>query len=232
MKFPVLVLLSVFLLSASCKKKNKKCSRSYILEHPVSVYPIKENYQVGDTLWIEMNFSDIFNSIVTNNIDGETFQEEIQLRNWDFHRNFLRVLKLVDSTKNVNEQPTGTWNSSFTPIYVIGNFIQELPDGPEYKLSYYDGYYKLKQGLILKNKGRYLFYPKYMLNFSVQSSQNNQDITTSCEKEIITDIRFPINKQVNGTYFTNYHLFLQFMNPSLEPDTDRIKYDCFSFIVN
>ena len=61
MKTVIIAILSLLLLSASCTK-NKKCLRGYDLEHSVSVYPIKESYNVGDTIWFEMNFSDTFNA--------------------------------------------------------------------------------------------------------------------------------------------------------------------------
>ncbi|MFM6994544.1 MAG: hypothetical protein ACKOWO_05475, partial [Sediminibacterium sp.] len=157
----------------------------------------------------------------------------IQLKDFDFHRNFLRVLKLEDTTLNIAGQPTDQWHNSFDPIYITGNFIQELPDGPEYKLIYQNGFYKLKQGLILKKLGVFLFYPKFKhyYNMACLGSLNEQDLTPNCETEIITDICFPVNKQPDGTHLTNYHLFEQFMNPSLENDLDRIQKECFTFVV-
>ena len=60
---------------------------------------------------------------------------------------------------------------------------------------------------------------------------NEQDLTPECETEIITAINFPVNKQPDGSYLTNYHLFEQYMNPSLENDLDRIQKECFTFVV-
>lgn len=233
MKTLFITILGLLLLSASCKK-NKKCSRGYELEHPVSVYPIKESYNIGDTIWFEMNFSDVFNAEITNNYDeGSKHNENIQLRNFDFNRNFLRIIKLVDNTQNINGQPTGTWIDAFEPIYSIGQLIQELPDGPEYKLKYENNTYYLKYGMILQQSGTYLYYPIFKHDYPNSSSgANEQDLTPECETEIITDIRFPVNGQSNGTYLTNFYLFEQFMNPALEDDLDRIKKECFTFIVN
>ena len=61
---------------------------------------------------------------------------------------------------------------------------------------------------------------------------NEQDLTPECEKEMIYNIRFPINRQSDGSYLTNYHIFEQHMNPALETDLDRIKNRCFTFKVN
>jgi hypothetical protein len=65
-----------------------------------------------------------------------------------------------------------------------------------------------------------------------QGKLNEVDIRPECPVEQIEDIRFPVNKQSNGSHLTNYHLFEQFMNPELENDLDRIKNECFTFIVN
>lgn len=130
-------------LITGCEPLKKKCSRGYDLEHPISVYPIKESYQIGDTIWFEMNFSDVFNSLVTNNYSGQKFNENIHLIDFDFRRTFLSFFELNDSSENVAGQSKSIWKESFDPIYVTGNIIQELPDGPEYKLIYQNNSYHL-----------------------------------------------------------------------------------------
>ena len=225
-------MLSLFLFSASCKKKNKKCSRGYELEHPVSVYPIKESYNIGDTIWFEINFSDVFNALVTNNFSGEKFNEIIQLKNFDFHRTFISFTKIIDTTINSGSQNTSGW-TSFTPIYQTIMTQWENQFGVEYKYNYSNLGYKYKLGIICNQSGKFIYNSWFTHYYPMAEGQlNEQDLTPDCETEIITDIRFPVNKQSNGTYLTNYHLFEQFMNPALENDLNRIKKECFTFIVN
>lgn len=231
MKTIIILIFSCLLLSVSCKKK-KKCSRSYELEHPVSVYPVQDSYNVGDTIWFEMNFSDVFDAVFTNNFTGDKENQSIQLKDFDFHRNILFFLRLNDGTVNLNSQDTDSWQY-FTPVLVTGTVIYEHHDGPEYKLDYNNEYYKFKIGVICNQSGRFVCRPGFGHYYSNAEGQyNEQDLTPECETEIITDIRFPVNKQSNGTYLTNYHLFEQFMNPALENDLDRIKKECFTFVVN
>ena len=229
---PLLFFAFTVALLTGCEPLKKKCSRGYDLEHPISVYPIKESYQIGDTIWFEMNFSDVFNALVTNNYSGEKFNETIQLKDFDFHRNFLRVLKLEDTSLNITGQPGNQWQNAFDPIYITGEFIQELSDGPEYKLTYINGFYKLKHGLILKATGVFIFYPKFKHYYPLaEGFLNEQDLTPECKTEMITAIHFPINKQPDGSQLTNYHLFEQWMNPALENNLDRIQKECFTFVV-
>lgn len=235
MKSAFYIFFSLLVFSASCiKKRPEICNWSHFtFDHPVSVFPIKDSYSIGDTIWFEMNFSDCFYALVRNNYNGDIRYENVQLKNFDFHRNFLRILKLVDNTQNTTGQPNGTWSENFVPIYMVGQLVQEVPDGPEYKLLYETNSYHLKYGMVLQQTGTFLYNPLFMHYYSnAQSSLNSVDIRPECDAEQIEDIRFPVNKQLDGTFLTNYHLFEQFMNPSLENDIDRIKKECFTFVVN
>lgn len=226
-------ILCLILISTSCSKKKKKCSRGYDLEHPITVFPIKESYNIGDTIWFEMNFPNVFNSLVTNNYSGQKFNENIHLIDFDFRRTFLSFFELNDSSENVAGQSKSIWKESFDPIYVTGNIIQELPDGPEYKLIYQNNSYHLKIGMILKKSGVFLHCPIFLHSYAMADGfLNEQDLTSECETEIITEIRFPVNKQPDGSHITNYHLFEHYMNPSLENDLERIQKECFTFVVN
>ena len=236
MKNLLLAILSLFLISASCSKKNKKCSRDYEIYHPLTVYPVKESYTIGDTIWFEMNFSDIIDVIVTINNTGEKFEDHIQLKNFDFRRTFLPFYELADSSKRVSEQVKGKWDECFDPIYITGNIIQELPDGPEYKLIYQNNAYQLKIGMILKKSGVFLcdpfFYPAYPM---AESFLNEQDLTPACEKEKVSRMNFPVNKQPDGSYLTNYHLFEQWMNPDPSIEGSNIEHwqkESFTFVVH
>jgi hypothetical protein len=231
MKTVAISILSLVLLSASCKK-NKKCSRDYQLEHPVSVYPIKESYTIGDTIWFEMNFPDVFNSLVTDMYNGaKEHYESIQLKDFDFHRNFLRIFKLQDNTIPAFGQEDA-WNA-FTSIHILGNVVFEGQEGLEYKLLYSNGIYHMKIGVICNESGNFLFSPLFLnYYFSACFGGYYQDLTPACEQEIITRIHFPVNRQPNGTCLTNYHLFKQFMNEGVSNDTNRIKNQCFTFVVN
>jgi len=231
MKLIFFLLIVFFLFSTSCKKK-KKCSRGYDLEHPVSVYPVKPSYSIGDTIWFEMNFSDYFDAVVTNNFIGQQSNQTIQLKDFDFHRNYLFFQKLIDTAQNLNGQSSNTW-IDFTPIYEIGTIVHEHKSGPEYRLDYSIGQYRMKIGIICNEPGFFVYRPGFGHYYSnAEGQMNEQDLTPECEREIITNIYFPVNRQTNGTYLSNYAIFEQFMNPALEPDLDRIKTQSFSFVVN
>ncbi len=232
-----LSLIIVILVFTSCKPRKKKCSRDYDLYHPISVYPVKESYHIGDTIWFEMNLPDVFNVLVTNNYSGEKFTENIKLEDFDFRRTFLPFYELADSSKRVSEQVKGKWDESFDPVYVIGNIVQELPDGPEYKLIYQNNAYLLKIGMILKKSGVFLCDPFFLPSYPMAclGYLNEQDLTPECEKEMVSKMHFPVNKQADGTHHTNYHLFEQWMNPDPSIEGTNIEHwqnESFTFVVN
>ena len=234
-KLAIYFLSLLLLTTTACKPRKKRCSQDYEIDLPLTVYPVKESYSIGDTIWFEMNFQDIVAVLVTINNTGEKFKDQIQLKNFDFRRTFLPFYELADSSKRVSEQVKGKWDESFDPIYISGNIIQELPDGPEYKLIYQNNTYLMKMGMILKKSGIFLcdpfFYPSFPM---AESYLNEQDLTPECDKEKVSRMHFPVNKQLDGTYLTNYHLFEQWMNPepSIEGENiERFKTECFTFVV-
>jgi hypothetical protein len=231
MKSLILISLGLLLMSSSCKKRPETCNWSHFtFEHPVTVYPVKDSYNIGDTIWFEMNFSDVFNTTVKNNYNGDFRSETVQLKNFDFHRTFISISKITDTTKNMESQ-LHSWNS-FKSNLIEGSVINEFSDGPEYKLSYYNSSYHFKMYVILNEKGKYLCSPFFMHYYpNAHNSLNAVEIRPECDAEQIEDIRFPVNRQTDGTFKTNYHLFEQYMNPALENDIERIKKECFTFVV-
>ena len=221
-------------LISSCEPFKKKCSRGYDLEHPLSVYPVKKSYHVGDTIWFEMNFSDVIKAEITNNINGKKSTDNILLQNFDFQRNFLVLFELSDTTVNTAGQIKTDFKEAFDPIYETGTILYELPLGPEYKLIYENNTYRLKVGMVLKRKGVFIALGKFMhyYNMACLGKLNEQDLSADCETEIITALHFPVNKQPDGSHLTNYHLFEQWMNPALENDLERIQKECFTIVVD
>lgn len=225
-------LIIVFLVFTSCKPRKKKCSRGYDIDHPVSVYPVKDSYSIGDTIWIEMNIPDVFDLRGINNFTGEKFNQTVQLKNFNFYPTFIPIKKITDTTTNLAGNDTSGW-PSFQAIYLPGNTQYEMKYGVQYVYQYANSLYHYKLGIICLEKGRFVYIPTFTFfaPMACTGSLNEQDITPECETEIITDIRFPINKQANGTNLTNYHLYEQFMNTALENDIEHIKEECFTFVV-
>ncbi len=224
-------LFLILFLIFGCKPE-KRCHRTYNIEQAVSIYPVLNNYNIDDTIWLEINVSDEFMAEVVDKKEGVSNQT-IKLSNFDFHRNMIFISKLIDSTLNYQSQDSHVW-SNFDYVLNKGTITAEDNISLEYKLDYVNNTYQVKIGLIPLVSGRYLLrfnrVPYYTIADQVEL--NEQDILEDCDHELIGDLNFPINRQSNGTYNNNYNIFTQFMNPNLETDLNLIQTQCFNFIVN
>lgn len=231
MRTLLILSIAIFGMSMSCKKKSR-CSRSYTFDQPISVYPVQDSYNIGDTIWIEMNFTDIF-ELYYGDLENGTFScsTTAKLQDFDFHRNFLKIYELSNTSLPVDDQPYA-WES-FQFDLTTGNLLYMVEGGIVYKLDYENNTYSLKGYLICQQLGTFLLYPYFRRNNPNSSfGANEQNITDECEKEIIYEIRNPINQQSNSTYQTNYHIIEQSINPSIETDLERIKFRTFTIKVN
>jgi len=216
------------LFAIGCRN-DSKCSRSYILTNPVEVYPVKDLYEIGDTIWFSMNFSDSIVANITDNWSGNSWDDTIVLKNFDFQRNFVSVRMIVDSTKNTREQ-SPSWKS-FSPRYEVGTIVNIFDDGPEYKLVYTDNSYHMKIGIICLESGWFFFSPGFQSYYNAVNPASNIKITGECNEEYLINIWFPVNRQPDGTYLTNYHLFARHMDTTLQNNLPAIKQECFTFHV-
>jgi hypothetical protein len=222
-------LSSIFLLfslvsilcSSSCKKKNKCQKRSYSFEHPVSVFPVKETYSIGDTLWFEMNFSDEMKDLYSDEI--------IKLEDFDFMMNFINFSKF-NASVDLNDE-LAAW-SFFEPIYDNIDTIISRPLGPRYKLKYYDYSYHLKFGLIMKEIGIYTFNCNFQNYYPASAGDLNKiNVTGSCEAEYLTSIEFPVNRDNSGNFNNNFYLLKNFANPETQTHFENFKNQFFVFEV-
>lgn len=225
-----LFILSTLLLFA-CKPE-KRCHRTYDIEQSVEIYPVQNSYAIGDTIWLEINVPETFFAEISDG-QGSQPSQEITLKVFDFHDCSILLTKLIDSTQNSQAQNSSV-GFDFNHVLEKGMIVSVDSEELHFKQSYENNSYQLKIGLIPLVSGRYLLRFNRRPNYpgNKNSELNEQDILPDCDHETISELRFPINKQSNGTYNTNYSIFTQFMNPLLETDLPFIQTQCFSFVVD
>ena len=76
--------VALITLCASCTKK--ECYRAYLFKYPVSIYPAQDTFNVGDTVWVEINLEDM--------IIDELTEEEINISNLELE--FIMVNSRYD----------------------------------------------------------------------------------------------------------------------------------------
>ena len=132
-----LVLIGIFL--ASCECKGDKYGEILELEVPITTYPMKDTFNVGDTLWIEANFDKeihLHNSSNTIRIDSFNFFTEFS------------IAEISDTTEN--------YNVDFDTIVKIGR-MEYLPlqTAVVYPIIFVEdvNHYRFKAGIIINTTG-------------------------------------------------------------------------------
>jgi hypothetical protein len=167
------------------------------------MYPVKDNYTVGDTIWVEMDMSNIF----TLWWYDSTKSMSAKLENFDFFRTYFIIYGLEDNSINMAGQPTRWQNFDF--VIEKGEKLTDTPGGIWYKMAYEENRYRFKAALICNVTGYYSFRSFRLPMYSSDNyGMNNQDITSECgDEETIFEIFYPMNRQENGVFLTNHHIY-------------------------
>ncbi len=134
--------LIIFLFqAASCEKEETEFVEVWP-RMPISISPAVEAINLGDTLWVDINFPDTVEDYLT--------KKYYKIVNYEFHTS-LMFLRLIGSTVDRGDQPAAAGNFNFYSkigqVYDIGSLSGKI------KFSYSDSRYKFKVGLLAKQKG-------------------------------------------------------------------------------
>ena len=134
--------LIVFLLQASSCDKEEKEFIEVLLRMPVTITPPQKSITLGDTLWLNFDFSDTLEDYLS----GKYYK----VVDYSFYTS-LMFLKLIGPTIDRGDQPAAAGNFNFYPkigqVYDIGSLSGKL------KFDYSNSKYRAKVGLVAKQKG-------------------------------------------------------------------------------
>ena len=180
------ILMLIFVIataaaSTSCKKISGCVTTTgyneYLVEIPVKLYPEKDTFVIGDTLWLEQNFSDQIHDLQNNmTLNFKNFDFLLQMGISDL----INYNQLFNNYDVFAEIGTAKKGGSLGAIYA------------EY--DYKDGYYQNKMGIVLKEKGLFL------LDIRSMRQYDNIDLTR-CPTENL-DIRYSVNDKAEN----NFHM--------------------------
>ena len=217
-KFKYMVILSIalFSLGSSCKPKHTcPTGRGYVSIIPVSITPAKSIYKVGDTLHLNIDFSDrLYDTVSKKEYWFNNF-------NFDFTPFYVSRLDTLPGTACLYE-------CSVKPI--IGKIY---PSGGLCDISYESKYvyqnnrYKLSADIILKRKGLLCFQTlsvplknaggRYIVNFDkdclggeaygILFRVNNGAINEQFIPEVIQEGWYPKNSPIEKLKNAGIYLF-------------------------
>lgn len=180
MKHLSLISASIVLLlltHTSCKKitgcEEKGSYSKFRFELPVKLYPAKDTFNIGDTIWIEQSFSDYLINKETNNVH--------QLKDFDFKPR----ISIYDLNTTFPAKPHPN------PYYIIYTEAQ-YSKTPYITYEYKDNFYYYKAALIVNQKG--------FFGIFFSSSINGYDLDFSrCRNEKVY-VEMPLNNNTNNNY--------------------------------
>lgn len=136
---------TAILISCSCGKDNIVRYETWVnFLYPVTITPNSDTINVGDTLWIYVNFPD---SIYDN-----TNSRKFYLPNFDF-QNYMSVEKLIDKTKTYANQQYAA--SKFNTFNQVGNISIGGAFAIDFQPVYQNNHYVFKGAIIPKDTGVY-----------------------------------------------------------------------------
>jgi len=197
----------------SCKDKN--CPDFLQYQIPYTTAPIQDTFQIGDTIWIEMNFADTLtdlNGNVSNTFSNYNFKLELQCDRFDIDPPQGKAVSFMDAFPSEGEVVARSLPTSGISYYEV------LP-------VYEDRVYRFKSAFVLKQQGT--FFCTVIPN--TDDGIEPFEITGNCDH-----LSVGINSKVNNGNPTenNYHLLQSSPVPVYRDMTlERFGQGAFCFVV-
>ncbi|MCR9103184.1 MAG: hypothetical protein NXI25_24740 [bacterium] len=133
-------LLGLILFVSACGCKEDEFGEQMVIEVPVSTYPVKDTFRVGDTLWVDLLFSKAFS---VKDANGKIVLEDFQFRTFLFFSEVSDTVERYNSEISVVEE---IGEVDFLPLATAAGYpLGILEDSLNY--SFKAGFVMLEPGL-------------------------------------------------------------------------------------
>ena len=216
LRYLALLAASLLLLCFSCGScKDKNCPDFLQYQIPYTAAPIQDTFQIGDTIWMEMDFADTLTDLnggIPNTFSNFNFKLELQCGRFDIDPPQGKAVSFMDAIPSAGEVA-----SRVLPISDI-SYFEVLP-------VYTDRTYRFKSAFVLKQQGTFFC--------TITPNTDNRiepfEITGNCDH-----LPLYINSKVNDGDPTenNYHLLKSSPVPVYRDMTlERFGQGTFCFVV-
>ena len=189
----------------SCRKitgcTTNQTADLYRVQIPVTLYPAKDTFKIGDTLWIEQHFADHLREEVNGLI--------LDFTDFDFKAKAVTADLINYNDLSMKHNQFATVGSIKSTGIAGGVYITYLHE---------NGYYKHKMGIAMTQKG--------LFRISMRTMRYNDFDFTKCRVEEL-DLRYSINNKGDN----NFHMMQDAKDPfalkANREDFDKFGSYCF-----
>lgn len=223
LKLPVYGILSIVVVSSfvGCKGRT---SYAYTFEHTVKVSPVKNSYNVGDTVYFEIDLPGDMEALVHDEKKNTFFHKTFHLAGFDFYDGVMDCYEINQIGSEYTKLPG---LDAFTRVSYSGTLVNNDHTSLVYRLEKSNEGHHFKVGFVCQQSGIFYFNPK---TFYSGSGKVNAPVDLNLSSEVDYDylslIDYPVNPNANGTNNNNAHLY-----PVTTPNVVPMNYQKQSFLV-
>ena len=232
--FSTVFLFAAISIAASCDKTSlRKCSIDYLFEEPISIYPAKDTFRLGDTFFIEVNTPTKMLNLSDNSyIDLKdhgiiTYLDMYQIYSKDSnqvidaqHPGYQGALSPDANNKFIFDSKKGFW-------HLVSNI------GAKIDYDTINGNFVHKTAVVVKDTG--LFYFRFFdaIGYYVYNYGNNPNLKETDCTQYWDYMRLPVNGGKTNFYLIENRGIT--IRRDLGTDGDTQEYNCkhgsWSFVV-
>jgi len=233
LRISVLLILSSFSLASSCEKNDGTCKIYYQFEEPISIYPEKDTFQLGDTFFIEVNTPTKMHNLSNNSyLDIKdhgiiTYLEMYQIHQDDSNRKidpehpgYQGALSPDANDKFIFDSKKGFWS-------LVGNHAAKI----DYDTI--NGNFVHKTAVIVKDTG--LFYFRFFdaIGYYVYNYGNNPNLVETDCYQRWNYMYYTVNKGVSNNYLLEKCRITMIFSTGSSGDSQKhnFKHGSWSFVV-
>lgn len=222
LKLPVLVIFPLALVSvSSCKERS---SYAYTFKHPFKVAPVQNTYNIGDTIYFEIDLPVDMEVLVKEEKKNEFFYKTFHLPFFDFPDGQIDCYEINQVGSEYTKLPA---LNAFTRVPHFGSLVNNDNTALVYRLEKSNGGQRFKVGFVCNQSGTFYFNPQtYYRDPKRGNAPADLDLSPEVDYDYLSAIDYPVNPNANGTNNNNAHLY-----PVNTPNVVPFNYQTQSFLV-
>lgn len=223
LKVPVLGIMLIPVVSSvvSCKAKT---SYAYTFEHAFKVAPVQNSYNIGDTIYFEINLPGDIEVLVNNEKTNTFFYKTFHSPFFDFPDGQIDCYEINQVGNEYTKLPA---LNAFTRVPYFGSLVNNDNAALVYRLEKSNGGQRFKVGFVCNQSGTFYFNPQtYYRDSKRGNAPADLNLSPEVDYDYLSMVNYPVNPNPDGSFTNNAHLY-----PVNTPNIVPMEYQKQSFLV-